>query len=283
MEENSNKKIKVFVLGDQCLLFDVEGFKKLRTEHRIAGSLIGQLSDFKQQTIYSGLPVAFGMEEVYVCLENGWIELRQGRNLSSMAQQLSHHKKRRRYDDGDDNSDGYYEDKQRKQQKAKNVDASTNGSVKQNEQDESKMEDVDESWKELLLNGKYVEVLLADEGEPAQWNFPSTKQQAMNCAVFRDLHKKGYYLTNGLRFGSQFLVYPGDPSVFHSQFSVKIVEEDTEIFSPIQLAAMMRGTHQARKHLLWACLKLKDDGNDLKVEDYNINYITIAPISGFAP
>lgn len=37
--------------------------------------------------------------------------------------------------------------------------------------------------------------------------------------LFRHLHDRGYYLSPGLRFGCQYLVYPGDPLRFHSHFA----------------------------------------------------------------
>ena len=36
--------------------------------------------------------------------------------------------------------------------------------------------------------------------------------------LFRYLHEKGYFLNPGLRFGAQYMAYPGDPLRFHSHF-----------------------------------------------------------------
>ena len=38
--------------------------------------------------------------------------------------------------------------------------------------------------------------------------------------VFYDLHQQGYTLTSGLKFGCDYLAYPGDPMIFHAQFMV---------------------------------------------------------------
>jgi tRNA splicing endonuclease len=37
---------------------------------------------------------------------------------------------------------------------------------------------------------------------------PFNKQQ-LRYAVFADLHQRGYFLSSGLKFGGDFLVYPG--------------------------------------------------------------------------
>lgn len=36
--------------------------------------------------------------------------------------------------------------------------------------------------------------------------------------LFKHLHSKGYFMSPGLRFGCQFVAYPGDPLRFHSHF-----------------------------------------------------------------
>lgn len=44
------------------------------------------------------------------------------------------------------------------------------------------------------------------------WSYPSDLVERAKCAVFRDLWDKGYYMGGGLKFGGDFLVYPGVPS-----------------------------------------------------------------------
>ena len=43
------------------------------------------------------------------------------------------------------------------------------------------------------------------------WSYPSDLIDRAKCAVFRDLWDKGYYMGGGLKFGGDFLVYPGTP------------------------------------------------------------------------
>ena len=47
--------------------------------------------------------------------------------------------------------------------------------------------------------------------------------------LFAYLHSKGYFLSPGLRFGCQYLVYPGDPLRFHSHFLASGVGWDEEM------------------------------------------------------
>lgn len=43
------------------------------------------------------------------------------------------------------------------------------------------------------------------------WSYPSDLAERAKYAVFRDLWGKGYYMGGGLKFGGDFLVYPGIP------------------------------------------------------------------------
>ena len=55
------------------------------------------------------------------------------------------------------------------------------------------------------------------------WEFPETEVEQVRCKVFSDLWEKGYFITNGNKFGGDYLVYPGDPLRFHSHFIVKVL------------------------------------------------------------
>ncbi|KAL0049301.1 hypothetical protein WJX82_010782 [Trebouxia sp. C0006] len=87
--------------------------------------------------------------------------------------------------------------------------------------------------------------------------------------IFSELHSKGYYITDGAKFGADYLLYPGDPLLFHAQFTVRILEHDTPI-KPALLAGSARGSHAARKHLLLA-----------SVDGAAASFITVAPEGGF--
>lgn len=41
------------------------------------------------------------------------------------------------------------------------------------------------------------------------WTYPQTPEEIASCRVFRDLWEKGHFLGSGLKFGGDFLVYPG--------------------------------------------------------------------------
>lgn len=41
------------------------------------------------------------------------------------------------------------------------------------------------------------------------WTYPTTPFERAKCAVYRDLWEKGHFMGGGIRFGGDFLVYPG--------------------------------------------------------------------------
>lgn len=46
--------------------------------------------------------------------------------------------------------------------------------------------------------------------------------------VYKHLHERGYFLAPGLRFGCQYMAYPGDPLRFHSHFLCNGMDWDQE-------------------------------------------------------
>jgi tRNA-splicing endonuclease subunit Sen34 len=98
------------------------------------------------------------------------------------------------------------------------------------------------------------------------WSYPSDLAERAKCAVFRDLWEKGYYMGGGLKFGGDFLVYPGipismvslqlgsrlsgDPLRFHSHFTATVIESPEKTVMPIEIVAHGRlGTATKKTHL----------------------------------
>ena len=60
----------------------------------------------------------------------------------------------------------------------------------------------------------FVSFLLESPYQPgkevaADWHFPHSKQDRLRYLVYKDLWDQGYFLSNGSKFGGDFLVYPG--------------------------------------------------------------------------
>lgn len=64
---------------------------------------------------------------------------------------------------------------------------------------------------------------------PAELDFPTTEAHTVRCRVYQDLWEKGHYMTVGSKFGGDFLVYSGDPLLFHAYAVVVCLGKDTSI------------------------------------------------------
>jgi tRNA-splicing endonuclease subunit Sen34 len=60
-----------------------------------------------------------------------------------------------------------------------------------------------------LLQHQYEYKTLESAKQAGLWVYPSTQAERARCAVFRDLHEKGYWMGGGMKFGGDWLVYPG--------------------------------------------------------------------------
>ena len=58
-------------------------------------------------------------------------------------------------------------------------------------------------------------------------------------------------LTTGIKFGADFLAYPGDPMAYHASFTVRVCAEN-EGMHALTLLAAARMSHGARKNLVLA-------------------------------
>jgi len=131
------------------------------------------------------------------------------------------------------------------------------------------------------------------------WTFPSTAEERDRYLIFKDLHSRGFRITGGSKFGSDYLLYPGDPTLYHAQFCVRLVQFKESIL-PALMASACRGSFQARKHLLYASAVMKNEESEKMAEDasssgggdvfqmlrgikgkYETQYITFGPVDGF--
>ncbi|KAF9551307.1 hypothetical protein EC957_009191 [Mortierella hygrophila] len=68
-------KPKVHLKGTEGLIWDIQDVRKLRQDHRIAGSLAGSLPRSPMQNIFQGLPLRLLPEEISVLLHHEIIDL----------------------------------------------------------------------------------------------------------------------------------------------------------------------------------------------------------------
>ncbi|GLB35387.1 putative constitutes one of the two catalytic subunit of the tRNA-splicing endonuclease complex, a complex responsible for identification and cleavage of the splice sites in pre-tRNA [Lyophyllum shimeji] len=83
------------------------------------------------------------------------------------------------------------------------------------------------------------------------WDYPSTLQERARCGVFRSLWEQGYFMGGGIKFGGDYLVYPGDPLRYHSHFAASVLDSPSSSLRPMEVVAHGRlGTATKKAHLL---------------------------------
>ncbi|KAJ7285685.1 hypothetical protein C8J57DRAFT_1118143 [Mycena rebaudengoi] len=83
------------------------------------------------------------------------------------------------------------------------------------------------------------------------WDYPSTLHERAKCGVFRGLWEQGMFMGGGIKFGGDYLVYPGDPLRYHAHFSATVLESPTYALTPMEIVAHGRlGTVTKKSHLL---------------------------------
>ncbi|XP_071951196.1 tRNA-splicing endonuclease subunit Sen34-like [Antedon mediterranea] len=90
-----------------------------------------------------------------------------------------------------------------------------------------------------------------------EWNYPSTETDWLRFRVFKDFWEKGYFLTSGGKFGGDFLVYPGNPLLFHSSY-IAICRPHCELFSARDLVQFGRMASNVRKTVIICSLDKQD-------------------------
>ena len=97
----------------------------------------------------------------------------------------------------------------------------------------------------------------------AHTHTPATETDKLKYAVFRDLWLKGYYLTAGLKYGGDYLVYRYDPNEVHSDFIAVVLPWQQPISS---IVALGRLGSKVKKNTLLCSLE-KESGQ--------VKYITL--------
>lgn len=77
-------------------------------------------------------------------------------------------------------------------------------------------------------------------------------QGLLAATVFEDLWRRGYWLTDGLKFGGDYMAYIGDPLLLHASFIVVCWSDNSRPLPIAQLAATQRLARNCVKSLVVA-------------------------------
>jgi tRNA-splicing endonuclease subunit Sen34 len=244
--------IPISLIHGHYLLFSVDVVTYLRQEHHICGVLVGTLPQIPQQNVFLGLPLELMPEEARLLVE---------KNVAYIVDDVRVHKEgmkdlsaqdRRQYMQ-DLEQQGLQasqlqagrKEKQREEalkrlEQATNPESTNTAVQNGSEEGDNSLFAPEPSSVSALASPRTPITAIAPFGITPPISRPLFDKNSLSCRasppevppsypLFAHLHSRGYFLSPGLRFGCQYLAYPGDPLRFHSHFLVVAAEWDEEI------------------------------------------------------
>jgi len=127
------------------------------------------------------------------------------------------------------------------------------------------------------LSIKLIPLFLSWTTYNTVWPLFLNISQRARCAIVSDLQSFGYILAEGTKFGGDFLVYPGNPAIYHACFVIQVLTAEHAL-TPRLLIAQARVSHATRKHFIIARTSEKNilrNGTRIKHEPtYSFNAIS---------
>jgi tRNA-splicing endonuclease subunit Sen34 len=263
MDSKPTLPIPISYISGRYLLFSIDAVTYLRREHNICGVLIGTLPQIPQQNVFLGLPLELMPEEARVLVDRGVAcivdEAKAHDGMKSLLEEDRRQYLRELESQGlhaarilQDRKSQQREQALRKiDEKAKSkakttkaADDNASGSPSTPQTDEpSSVVDIfaddgsnptsSKSSRSTPSDAQAMGITPATSYPPLPYPSPnqllSRPEVPSSYPLFAHLHSRGYFLSPGLRFGCQYVAYPGDPLRFHSHFLVVSAEWDQNI------------------------------------------------------
>ncbi len=255
----------IFQLSNRYLLYDIDTITYLRRTHLIGGVLIGSLPQLPQQNLFLGVPLQLLPEEARLLVERGIAYIvddrkahREGYRTLRDADRAAYRKSLREKGleaarDAARKAEARKEAvlkrlgrKEFKISRATSVERDETCEAERSEAERADAEDGDSFQRdEKPQTPSGTESIPETKLEPytitPTTSYPPLHTSPSNLIpplipdvppsypLFAHLHDQGYFMSPGLRFGCQYMVYPGDPLRFHSHFLAVGVDWDEEL------------------------------------------------------
>ncbi|KAJ7470599.1 hypothetical protein FB451DRAFT_1135967 [Mycena latifolia] len=294
---SSAPRIHLRVANKKAYVWDVQDIATIRSKHRLCGVFTGTLPHLSQQNLFLGVPMVLMPEEVVLLVENelavlvddpkAHIEptiaelqrwnLQEKESAQRQISQLAAAFK---------DSPGMSEEavKKRKERElkraagAKAAESSVDNSVFSPSDNAAAPSPTADAQYTVLIPASSTSFEWYNDSaclfttiESAKlagiWEYPSTLHERAKCGVFRSLWEQGMYMGGGIKFGGDYLVYPGDPLRYHAHFSASVLESPTFSLTPMEIVAHGRlGTVTKKSHLLCGWDDEKKEASYLSIE-----------------
>ena len=302
MGDQPELPIPISFISGHYFLFSINAVTYLRREYHVCGVLSGTLPQVPQQNVFLGLPLELMPEEARLLVEKGVAyvvdevkahedgikniaEEDRRRYLDSLEQEgleASRIQSGRKEEQRERVLKKIEQKRAAKAKTAENEDAegtpASPANADEGDGSESLFENNSSSSR---LSASSRASMVADvpfsitpttSYPPLTAPPPSTSPQPLpstppSYPLYAHLHSKGYFISPGLRFGCQYLAYPGDPLRFHSHFLAVAAGWDEEIDLMSVVAGGRLGTGVKKGFLLGGAETGDDGSKDQKAEN----------------
>lgn len=297
MDAQPTLPIPISYISGRYLLFSIDAVTYLRREHNICGVLIGTLPQIPQQNVFLGLPLELMPEEARLLVDKGVACIvDEAKAQDGMKTLLEEDRRRylRELESQGQHASRIFSDRkglQREQalkkldEKAKAkarkaaVDNDTSASPATPTATKDESPSAMDLFREESSPGRSSRTSssTASGTQPLMGITPATSypplpapassphqllskpEVPLSYPLFAHLHSQGYFLSPGLRFGCQYVAYPGDPLRFHSHFLVVSAEWDQNIDLMDIINGGRLGTGVKKGFLLGGPQKARDE------------------------
>ncbi|KAJ9476695.1 tRNA-splicing endonuclease subunit SEN34 [Pseudozyma hubeiensis] len=245
-----------------ALIWTVSSLRLLRS-YGLVGSFTGTLAQFPQQNLFLGLPIQLLPEEV------GFL-LRRGKAVvvdEVESYRSSNGEERKGWEEGvegDRRSQQMEAWRERQVLRSKHSSTTTTTTIPT----PSELDTL--PWHYIIpttstsLPWYTPRTYTTLSSVQPVFPYPSTRTQIESLALFEHLLEKGYWCMNGLRFGGNYAVYPGDPLRYHSHFTAQLVSKHEPMSLTRLVASGRLGTSVKKTHVL-CCVDEVEEGLEVEL------------------
>ncbi|KAG0138097.1 hypothetical protein HOY82DRAFT_666642 [Tuber indicum] len=254
----------IYLVSSSYLLYDAAVISHVRRTHRMSGCLTGTLPQIPQQNIFLGLPLELMIEEVLLLVDKGAgyivddVHVHE-RGLRDMLEVDKHQFLEEREEGQRRGVEEYVRKVQEKrgvfvQGRGNDEGGGVDGGGQGTEGGRGDVAEGETVFENSSVSNSRPASTTAVPAPtaanavmyyptpaishpiyhrpPVPWDIrtaPLRPQRTQGYPLYKHLHERGYFLSPGLRFGCQYMAYPGDPLRFHSHFVVNGLGWNEEI------------------------------------------------------
>ncbi|KAK0210586.1 hypothetical protein DFS33DRAFT_1404682 [Desarmillaria ectypa] len=266
---DSNSRISISVANKRGFIWEVNDIALIRSKYRICGILTGTLPHVSQQNIFLGVPLLLMPEEVVLLSavliddpraypEPSLEHLKEwdSTRLESIKKQINLSESLKDALSPSTRSmseEAIKKRREREQRKAKSVEETepTQKTPISNHPAHNIVIPASSSSTKWYSPDACTYASVDSAKAAGIWDYPSNLHERAKCGVFRSLWEQGYFMGGGIKFGGDYLVYPGDPMRYHSHFTATVIDSPWSALQPMEIVAHGRlGTATKKAHLI---------------------------------